>query len=636
VRLGTATRRGAAARLGTATRRGAAARLGTATRRGAAARLGPTARLGAPVLLAAALLLPPGCAKREASEGQEAAPGARETPRHRAADPRRRAADPRRRSGSARSTAGEAKTVARVPPAKAPRWRRRAAYGGFYSAAGVGHAPTGQWVLAHRRGVDRFVHRSGQRLGRIGHEDGGAVMALRPDGRQVALGHSRGRVQLLDLESQAVTELPKLDDWVQDVAFGPQGKRLAAVSQDGRLRIYDVSSGKAVHTLDKVDRGLYSVAFHPDGDWLVAGGYQLHRVDPGQGRVTKSWAQSSSPYRSLSFSPKGERLAAATKNQVQVLDAASGEAKQTLAERRSPAAYGPKGRWLALGTKQGGLALRDLRQERAITTFRTKAPPWRLAFAPDGQALAVVHRSDSTLHVYQRDGAPDLGLWLPKLSWYDDPDGPTLYVTVQVVGALPARSVAYGKLTGLKAVDDQGRPVKKVTASSYLGERLKLRDRTYPGTSPHGFELELEVHGVPADAKRLARLEGTFRMHAANQSKDLVFEDVASRLGRPLAHPVLKAASLRVTVERKAGGKGLKVSYEGVTGQLEDVFLMSPEGKRRTLSQQRIAGNPPTWSSSRDPAKLAGWKLHLRVNPALEPLQGRLRVDGIVLPPREK
>jgi len=508
----------------------------------------------------------------------------------------------------------------------------------------VGHAPSGQWVLAHRRGVDRFVHRSGQRLGRIAHKDGGAVMALRPDGRQVALGHSRGRVQLLDLESQAVTELPKLDDWVQDVAFGPQGKRLAAVSQDGRIRIYDVATGKAVHTLKDVDRGLYSVAFHPEGKWLVAGGYQLHRVDAGQGRVTKSWAKSSSPFRSLSFSPQGKRLAAATKERVRVHDAASGEVKQTLAERRSPVAYGPKGRWLALGTKQGGLALRDLRPGRAITagqaitSFRTKAPPWRLAFAPDGRGLAVVHRFDSTLHVYQRDEAPDLGFWLPKLSWYDDPDGPTLYVTVQVVGALPARSVAYGKLTGLEAEDDQGRPVKKVTASSFLGERLKLRDRTYPGTSPHGFALPLKVHGVPADAKRLARLEGTFRMHVAKakKSKVLVFEDVLARLGRPLAHPLLKKARLRVTVQHNPRGKGLRVSYEGVTGQLEDVFMVSPEGKRRALSQQRIAVNPPTWSSSKDPSKLAGWKLHLRVNPELEPVQGRLRIEGIVLPPRKK
>ncbi|HEX5058084.1 MAG TPA: protein kinase, partial [Kofleriaceae bacterium] len=60
-------------------------------------------------------------------------------------------------------------------------------------------------------------------------------------------------------------------DWSLDVAFTPDGKTLFAAVRDGRLRAYDVASGK-VRELGKSLGPIEAVAVSPDGNWVVTGG----------------------------------------------------------------------------------------------------------------------------------------------------------------------------------------------------------------------------------------------------------------------------------------------------------------------------------------------------------------------------
>ena len=64
--------------------------------------------------------------------------------------------------------------------------------------------------------------------------------------------------------------LPKLHrEWVQGVAFSPDGRALASCGQDGRLLLWDVAAGTPVNTW-QFPGVVGAVAFAADGRHLVA------------------------------------------------------------------------------------------------------------------------------------------------------------------------------------------------------------------------------------------------------------------------------------------------------------------------------------------------------------------------------
>lgn len=95
-------------------------------------------------------------------------------------------------------------------------------------------------------------------------------LAVSPDGRLFASGHSEGKVFVLSKTSRK--ELVGHDPpSVLGLAFSPDGKRLLTGGLDRTVRLWDVSTGQELHRFDDHQDGVVTVAFFSDGKYAASG-----------------------------------------------------------------------------------------------------------------------------------------------------------------------------------------------------------------------------------------------------------------------------------------------------------------------------------------------------------------------------
>ncbi len=186
--------------------------------------------------------------------------------------------------------------------------------------------------------------------------------AFTPQGNRLALGCSDGRVRLWDINSKGFADALEMNaSW--SLTFSPDGQYLAGSNADGQVVVWDSAAGKQAHCIqhatkgirrvllfsprgrylasagnmdrgsvaldaevlildlsnghvripDKLEPGVYCLAFSPDENLLASGGYH---------RVIRLWSTNTlellatlkghfGSVRGLAFSPDGETLASA-------------------------------------------------------------------------------------------------------------------------------------------------------------------------------------------------------------------------------------------------------------------------------------------------------------------------------------
>ena len=66
-------------------------------------------------------------------------------------------------------------------------------------------------------------------------------------------------------------------EFVNDVAFSPDGLRIATASEDKTVRIWDVSTGRGIATLKGHERFVTNVSFNSSGTGPVQSKYEDRR-----------------------------------------------------------------------------------------------------------------------------------------------------------------------------------------------------------------------------------------------------------------------------------------------------------------------------------------------------------------------
>ena len=211
---------------------------------------------------------------------------------------------------------------------------------------------------------------TGQSIRTLDVAPGQGVLALRPDGRTVAVGTDDG-VQLVDVGSGAVTAtagLPESPNWLR---FSPDGGTLVSANGDGTVTLLDGESASRRGTLDGHADAVRQLVFAPDGA-------TLYTVSTDGATIAWDLTETRGIRRSFAFT--GER---------------GGEGPKV------PGQFSPDGELIAVGLVDQGIALWD-----AVRLTQVGAPLMEtggtvdeLAFSPDGGTLAAL-TGDGNLTVW--------------------------------------------------------------------------------------------------------------------------------------------------------------------------------------------------------------------------------------------
>jgi len=240
-------------------------------------------------------------------------------------------------------------------------------------------------------------------------------LAFSPDGRRLAAATSSGEVKIIDLATGKDLPSPKPhNDWVCSVAFSPDGNFLVSAGGSefkpernrgkttGQIKLWDCAAAKELGEFAGHENKVFSAAFSPDSKTLATASadetVRLWDVATRNQRVVLHGHKDA--VWSVAFSPDGEIVASASADRtVKFWNAMTGEERATLRGHDDEVrcvAFSPDGNLLATGSADWTVRLWDTRTQKERTVLNGhKGVVQCVAFSSGGKTLATGSGDDT-------------------------------------------------------------------------------------------------------------------------------------------------------------------------------------------------------------------------------------------------
>ena len=254
---------------------------------------------------------------------------------------------------------------------------------------------------------------------------GSATMARMIGGLREELGSKWNKTLVLwDTGTSALVGTFNYTDWVNSVAFSPDGSRvIAANGYDKTLTLWDAGTSGLIATF-KENSTVTSVAFSPDGKRVLSGGYkEITLRDAATGTLIRTFEGHEHQVDSLVFSPDGNRvLSGGADNTLKLWDAATGALIRTFrghSNSVTSVAFSPDGTRVLSGSQDTTVRLWNAATGELLTTsiagrnqeWLTITPQGFFASSARGSKLLSITREVQAVsidQIHQSLFSPDL------------------------------------------------------------------------------------------------------------------------------------------------------------------------------------------------------------------------------------
>jgi RNA polymerase sigma factor (sigma-70 family) len=219
-----------------------------------------------------------------------------------------------------------------------------------------------------------------------------AFAGFTPEGKPLALRNEKGAARLLDLDTDmAICSFEAQPTF--PIRLSPDGKTLASGSEDGRIHVWDLATGKERHPYSNIGAPVFS----PDGKTLAftSSDATIRLWDVVTRKEVQIFSGHKGNPHTTSFSPDGKLLASAGADErIRLWDVAAGKEVRTLPGKGcSWVVFTPDGKTLIsqewLQEMKVGIRLWNVATGEEIGTSKPgQLSP--LALAPDGTAAACI------------------------------------------------------------------------------------------------------------------------------------------------------------------------------------------------------------------------------------------------------